>query len=95
MAGFRVTSNGNVLFGREFPAHLQVAYGRYIARLCAGVSITGGGIWLRDLPQNLADLDWHGYKHALPAYRAEVLSLAAMGRISPECHTMPHMSEAD
>jgi len=70
-AGFHVTPHGNVVFGKEFPEHIQVAYGRNIARLCSGVSFTSK-VWLRDLPLNLWDLADMGYPHALAAYEAEL-----------------------
>jgi len=79
-AGFKVTENGNVLFGREFPDHLQVAFGRHIARLlCAeDVNAVRCKVWLRDLPLSVLDLDSMGYASVLPAYRDEEKHLCAL-----------------
>lgn len=92
----RYNANGNVVKGREFPRHIQVAYGRYIARLCAGISVQHGGLWLRDLPQNLADL-CHAVTPKAPfaiiAYRTEVINLVLCGKIDVEtANRMPFIN---
>ena len=78
----RHSTNGNILKGREFPDHIQTAYGRHTARLFFGVSVFGGGLWLRDLPLSLFDLDWHGHKRALEACLEEIFCLFYAGKIS-------------
>ena len=79
--GFHVTENGNILFGRDFPQHLQVAYGRYIARLYMSVPQNSAGIWLRDLPLNLFDLKDMGFTSAIESCLSELSILFYANKI--------------
>lgn len=66
MRKIKLERNGDgwILYGNQFPKHLQVAYGRYIGRLMNGPK-PHFSIWLRDLPLNLWDLSYMGFPHAL------------------------------
>lgn len=63
------------LFGRNFPKHLQVAYGRYIAKLCYNPRPLQPKFtfWLRDLPLNVYDLESSGFQFARQAFESESL----------------------
>ena len=59
-----------VLVGRTMPRHIGIAYGRHIFRLAHGGRDCG--LWLRDLPLNMADLASElGIHWPLKAYFAE------------------------
>lgn len=61
------------LFGKEFPRHLQIAYGRYLAKLMFNPKAEQPKftLWLRDLPLNMFDLEERGYGFVVKAYEAE------------------------
>lgn len=61
------------LFGREFPRHLQIAYGRYVAKLMFEPKARQPKytFWLRDLPLNVWDLEALGFRDAARAFEAE------------------------
>lgn len=65
--------------GRDFPKHLQVAYGRYIARLLYAPKPTQPKftLWLVDLPSNVWDLDYNGNKAVLAAFETQCRALGA------------------
>jgi hypothetical protein len=71
----KVTKQGDrlelIVFGQEFPKHLQTAYGRYIFRLLHNYKGLKHSIWLRDMPLSLFDLAYNGSKWAIASYLAE------------------------
>lgn len=65
-------NGGWILRGRDFPRHLQIAFGRYVFRLFHDKSDNlRGDLWLRDLPHNLKELAVMGYREALTAFNLE------------------------
>jgi hypothetical protein len=65
-----VIGRGHVLFGREMPRHLQIAWGRHVARLECGARDCG--LWLRDLPLSVHELARLGFNAAVTAAREEM-----------------------
>lgn len=66
-----------IVFGEHLPWHLQVAYGRYIARLMYAErkQVPGFSIWLRDLPLNVYDLGHMGFSRTVEAYESQARAL--------------------
>lgn len=70
------------LNGEYFPRHLQVAYGRAVARLTYRPGAEARGLYyLRDLPLSVWDLSAIGYRWAAIAFEDERMRIKGVVRV--------------